>query len=187
MARTVKRCGGASKAGWIWAPAAAALVLAAFLAGWLAHRSEAPAVVVARSAASTEQVRERILLVAVGDHLERSQMVLAEISNAPDKKGKLDISGERQMAEELLDDNRLYRQTARETGDVGVANVLDELERALLEVAHSPSEVSSQELDELRHEIESRGLMFKVRVLGSRVREEQSTPVVREDRNKKKL
>ena len=65
-------------------------------------------------------------------------MVLAELSNAPDAKGKLDISDERQMAEELLDDNRLYRQTARTTGDTGVANVLDDLERVLIEIAHSP-------------------------------------------------
>ncbi|MBZ5610155.1 MAG: hypothetical protein LAP38_17985 [Acidobacteriia bacterium] len=170
---------------WIWAPATAALVLSAFLAGRLSHRSEQAAV--ATNQQNNQQVRERILLVAVGDHLERSQMVLAELSNAPEQKGKLDISDERQMAAELLDDNRLYRQTARATGDAGVASVLDDLERVLLEVAHGPSELSGQELGDLRHEIESRGLLFKVRVLGSQVREEESRPVAPEDRNKKKL
>lgn len=166
---------------WIWAPATAALVLAAFLAGRLSHR-QAPQV-----SASNQQVRERILLVAVGDHLERSQMVLAELSNAPDKQGKLDISDERQMAEDLLEDNRLYRQTARTTGDIAVASVLDDLERALIEIAHSPSEVSSEQLAGLRQEIESRGLLFKVRVLGSRVRDEESTPLAEKDKNRKKL
>jgi len=167
---------------WIWAPATVVLVLAGFFAGRLSHRAETT-----QTAANQQQVRERILLVAVGDHLERSQMVLAELSNAPEKKGKLDISDERQMAEELLDDNRLYRQTARTTGDTGVANVLDDLERVLIEIAHSPSEVSSDQLSELQQQIESRGLLFKVRVLGSRVRDEESTPLGEKDKSKKKM
>jgi hypothetical protein len=166
---------------WIWAPATAALVLIAFFAGRLSHRTE-PA-----QTAPNEQVRERILLVAVGDHLERSQMVLAELSNAPGAKGTLDISDERRMAEELLDDNRLYRQTAHSTGDTAVASVLDYLERVLIEIAHSPSEVSSDQLAELQRQIESRGLLFKVRVLGSRVRDEEAAPVNEKDKNRKKL
>ena len=164
---------------WIWAPAMAALVLAAFLAGRFSHRAPGP------SEAANEKIRERILLVAVGDHLERSQMVLAELSNAPEGKGKLDISDERQIAAELLDDNRLYRETARTTGDTAVASVLDDLERVLIEISHSPAEVSNNELDDLRQEIESRGLLFKVRVLGSRVRQEESQPL--SEKEKKKL
>jgi hypothetical protein len=78
------------------------------------------------------------------------------------------------MAEDLLDDNRLYRQTARNTGDKSVASVLDDLERVLLEIAHSPSEISSGQLSDLRQQIESRGLLFKVRVLGSEARNPQS-------------
>src|SRR6266404_6347180 len=155
---------------WIWAPALTALVLTAFFAGRFTHKND-PQV------ANNQQIRERILLVAVGDHLERSQMVLAELSNAPEGKGKLDISDERQMAADLLDDNRLYRQTAASTGDKGVASVLDDLENVLMEIAHSPSEVSNQQLDDLRQQIQDRGLLFKVRLMGSRVREQESQPV----------
>jgi hypothetical protein len=163
---------------WIWAPAMAALLVSAFLAGRLTHRPAGP------EAAKNQQIRERILLVAVGDHLERSQMVLAELSNAPDHKGKLDITDERQMAADLLDDNRLYRQTARSTGDTAVANVLDDLERVLLEIAHSPTEVSSGQLEDLRQQIESRGLLFKVRVMGSQAREQQPAPATQKDQKK---
>lgn len=174
---------------WIWSPAMAALILAAFLAGRLTQQR--PSVELATNqqtrGASSQQVRERILLVAVGDHLERSQMILAELNNAPEGKGKLDISDERQAAEELLSDNRLYRQTARSTGDTAVASVLDDLERVLIEIAHSPSEVSSEQLDDLRQEIENRGLLFKVRVLGSRVRQQESRPIAEKDKNTKKL
>ncbi len=111
-------------------------------------------------------------------------MVLAELTNASDGKGKLDITDERQIAEQLLDDNRLYRQTARSTGDTAVASVLDDLERVLLEISHSPSEVSNDQLDALRQEIESRGLLFKVRVLGSQVRQEESKPVSEKEKRK---
>lgn len=155
---------------WIWSPAMAALLVAAFLAGRISHRSEAPAV-------AGNQVRERILLVAVGDHLERSQMVLAEVSHSPDGEGKIDISDERARAEELLDDNRLYRETARSTGDTAMASVLDDLERVLIEIAHSPTEMSNDQLDDLRQQIEERGLLFKVRVLGSQVRDRENTPM----------
>jgi hypothetical protein len=178
---------------WIWAPAMATLVVGAFLAGRFSFREgsagPATAAVTSRQAAqaNNQQIRERILLVAVGDHLERSQMVLAELSNAPEGKGKLDISDERQLAADLLDDNRLYRQTAASTGDKGVASVLDDLENVLMEIAHSPSEVSSQQLDELRQQIRERGLLFKVRVLGTRVREQESKPIANSDKEGKKL
>jgi len=88
-----------------------------------------------------------------------------------------------EMAAELVDDNRLYRQTARNTGNAAVANVLDDLERVLIEIAHSPTEVSSGQLDDLRQQIESRGLLFKVRVLGSQVREQEVAPA-QKDKNK---
>ncbi|MDQ2945811.1 MAG: hypothetical protein M3Y27_07695 [Acidobacteriota bacterium] len=160
---------------WILVPAAAMLLVTAFFVGRL---SKPP---VQLTTASAGQIRERVLLVAVGDHLDRSQMVLAELSNAPDGKGKIDISEEREQAEQLLDDNRLYRQTARSTGDNGVATVLDDLERVLLEIAHSPSTVSNQQLEQLQQEISDRGLLFKVRVMGSQARQRESTPVKSEN------
>ena len=156
---------------WILVPVAAALLVTAFLAGRISKETGNTSV-----AAGATKVRERILLVAVGDHLERSQMVLAELTNAPDGKGKIDISGERQQAEDLLEDNRLYRLTARNAGDTAMASVLDELERVLMEIANSPSTVSNDQLQQFRKAIEDRGLLFKVRVVGSQTR-------LREERN----
>ena len=175
---------------WIWAPAMTVLMIGAFLAGRVSNRQQGAsgsATVAVTNQQNNQQIRERILLVAVGDHLERSQMVLAELSNAPEGKGKLDISDERQMAADLLDDNRLYRQTATSTGDKGVASVLDDLENVLMEIAHSPSEVSNTQLNDLRRQIEDRGLLFKVRVLGSQVREQENKPVSEKDKEGKKL
>lgn len=122
--------------------------------------------------AASGPVRERILLVAVGDHLERSQVVLLELLNA-DPKASLDVSAERRSAEDLLSANRLYRLAAVRTGEPGVARVLEELERVLVEVANGPSELGPEETLALRRRIESQGVLFKVRVVGSQIRERQ--------------
>jgi len=54
----------------------------------------------------------------------------------------VNIATEQRRAEDLLQENRLYRQTALQEGDTGLASVLDELERVLLDVAHSPEQVT---------------------------------------------
>src|SRR5260221_538973 len=120
---------------WVAAGAIAALVLAAFVAGRLS-RPNGPSTPVAVDAS---KVRERILVMAVGEHLGRSEMVLVELANSePQSAGQqVNISGEQRRAEDLLEENRLYRQTALEQGDSGLAEGLDELERVLLEVATS--------------------------------------------------
>lgn len=151
------------------AAAMATLAIAAYLAG---RTSQKPRQDVARN-----DVRERVLLVAVGDHLERSQTMLVELSNADaPKKGSLDISYEQRAAEDLLESNRLYRQTAVTAGDTATASVLEDLERVLLEVAHSPSSVSGRELDDLRKQIEDQGILMKVKVYGEQVEHRQAAP-----------
>jgi hypothetical protein len=119
--------------------------------------------------ALTPAVRERVLLVAIGDHLERSQMVLVELANAPSGE-PLDVSAERASASDLVSANRLYRQTAARSGEPALAAVLEELERILVEVAAGPEQLSPGDLAELQRRIESRGLLFKIRVVGSQVR-----------------
>jgi len=155
----------------------AALVVAAFLVG--RHYPPTPAAPAptppSAAAASHEPARDRILLVAVGDHLERSQIALVELVNAQ-AQGEMDISSEQRRARDLVAANRLYRQAAAREGEAVVASVLDDLERTLLEIAHGPSRLSSTEFDEVRQRIESQGIIFKVRVVESNVRERQRQP-----------
>jgi hypothetical protein len=155
-----------------WAPLAmaASLVLAFLLGRHWPPPAPPPAPV---SAA----VRERILLVAVGDHLERSEMLLVELAHAGEGGQGADISSQQQWAKDLLGDNRLYRQTVLRAGDPGVASVLDELERLLVEVAHRPSSMTASEVEDIRHRIESRGLLFRVRVIETQVREKEKENV----------
>ena len=114
-------------------------------------------------------VRERILLVAVGDHLERSQTILVELENSSSP----DIAYERQAAADLVESNRLFRLTASETGDTATANLLEDLERVLIEISNSPSEMSSRQLRDLQKEIEHRGILFKMKVFASQVQERE--------------
>jgi hypothetical protein len=153
---------------WRWAAAAAAcaaLTVAAFVAG----RSYPRPVRQTPMAAADAQTGERVLLVAVGDYLERSQMVLIELSNAS-PKGSLDISAEQERAGDLVNETRLYRQTAARTGDGRITGVLDELERVLVEITHAPSNLTQPQLEELRQRLEAEGILFKIRVLGANVR-----------------
>lgn len=157
--------------------AVAALIVVAFLAGryWPRPAGGGTTNPVQVAEKNPAQVRERILLVAVGDHLDHAQNILLEISNAEpggagDADKDVDISRQQERAEEMLASNRIYRQTAARSGDDAVASVLDELEPVLLEIAHSPSRVSASQLDELQRSINAHGLLLKVRVLDSNVR-----------------
>jgi hypothetical protein len=151
----------------------AALVLVAFLAGRVSKRVDH-----GDAALTAEQVRQRVLLLAVGEHLGRSEMVLMEIANAqPEGAGvkQVNLSSQRRRAEDLLEENRLYRQTALQEGDTGIANVLDELERVLLDVAHSPGNVTPAQFKSIRQRIDDDGLLFKVRVLTKEIERRENT------------
>jgi len=153
------------------AGAVVALIVAAFVAGRISKRGYAP-----DNMASQEQVRERVLVVAVGEHLGHSERMLVELSNAvpnnPRQK-EVNISAQQRRAEDLLQDNRLYRQTALQEGDAGLASVLDELERVLLDVAHSSGEVTPAQLEAIQNKIEARGILFKVRVVNKELQQRQ--------------
>ena len=147
---------------WVLAPAMASLLAVAFIAGMLVDRTQVTAGISAKA-------RERVLLISMGDHLDRSEMVLAELVNAG--PGVADFSEERARAHDLLEDNRLLRETALRTGDVQHAALLDELERVLLDIAHTPADASPAELETLQRRIESEDLLFKIRIISSNVQE----------------
>ena len=161
---------------WAVVGALAALLIVAFLLGRIS-KPETPKPVVANNEVDKDR---KVLLVALGDHLDRSQMVLVELSNLP-KSGEVDISQEQQRAQELIASNRLYRQTAEKNGDADLAAVLDDLERVLVDVAHEPSQANGEEMASIRQRIESKGILFKVRVIGSKVRNDERHPGTQDD------
>jgi hypothetical protein len=144
-----------------WLAAAAGLVAAAFLAGRItAPPPEGDTV-------RTGEIRERVLLVALSDHLDEAQVLLLEVVNRGGESPSL-APVERERAAELLQASRLYRQTAYQVGEVAAADVLEELERILLDMSQGPESLEARE--GLRSRIEERDLLFKLRVLGSNVK-----------------
>lgn len=149
---------------WAAVGAMAALIALAFFLG--RHTAPVPN---QPPVLSKQVVRERVLMVALGDHLERSQVVLLEVAHASDAA---DVNLVRDEAEDLVGTNRLYRQTALKIGDRKTADVLDQLERVLLEISHSSPEQGKAQIEELRRQIESQGLLFKLQVIHSNVQKE---------------
>ncbi len=154
---------------WTLAGGLAVLLLAAFVAG----RFTSP---VTPATPATEpavaDVGDRVLLVAVVDHLDRSQMVLIELLNS-EPNAFTDISAGQSRARELVAANRLYRQTAAQAGDSVIGETLEDLERVLLEIANAPENVTAEAVAALREQIGARGLLFRVRVVQSEIRERE--------------
>jgi hypothetical protein len=150
--------------------AAAAMIAVVFFAGvWWARVRNAKTELAASNAAQAAKVQaghDRILVMVVGDHLDNSERMLLEITNA-DSTRPLDVSGERRRAAELVSQNRLYRQTAKQRGDERIASLLSDLEPVLVELAHADDHLSAAELTSLQKRIDSKELLFKVRVVSA--------------------
>ncbi len=145
---------------WTLAPALITLLIIAFFAGMVTQRE--------RNVGLSARARERVLLMAMSEHLERSQIVLAELLNST--SSNLDLQNERERARNLLSENRLLRQTAARDRDLADAALLDDLERVLLDLANSPSDISSEGLLALQQRVDNESLLFRIRVTSTDAR-----------------
>jgi hypothetical protein len=163
---------------WGFAGAACLLAALAFLAGrYWPTRPGIPS-----PQAISEQARDRVLMAAVADHFERAEVLLTALKHAGQQRGRnpIDISFERELAEDLLTGNQLYQESALRDGQAGLANVLDELGRVLLSVANAPAMISPAGISELHEEIQQQGLLFKLQVLDSRLRDSAQASELRD-------
>ena len=139
------------------------LVLAgAFIGGSLWERSRTPS-----HAANPAQERERVVLVILDDHLDRSERLLVQLSHAGAERGDLDDSLQTE-ARQLLPDNRLYRQAISARGDPIMTAALDHLERVLLEIANTPDKLNSADIARIEQAMNTDSLLFQIRVLRAR-------------------
>ncbi len=141
----------------------AALLLAAFLFGNYSGKQEG------MSALSAE-ARERILMHVVGEHLERSERALVELTNVKVGPG-IDLGEQRERAARLAAANRVYRTSAQNAGEDSMALLLDQLERVLLEIANSPEAPAAAEFNRLWRCVEGSGLLIKLKLMGTETRQ----------------
>ena len=158
--------------------AAAALLAIAFFAGqlWHARNGGQPPTAVQQTASigqpgaaalhqTSDSAQQRVLVFFVGDHLESSERMLAQVANA-DAQHELDLGDQSRRAAELLASNRMYRQTADQRGDARIASLLADLEPILVELSHA-EKLTPEELKTLQKRIDSKGLLFKVRLVSA--------------------
>lgn len=146
---------------YAWLAAAAVLILSVtFFAGRASRKAVAqPAIM----AGLSQDARARILAITLADHLDRAELLLTEISNSSDASDDAD------RARDLVSEGRLLRQSI--TGPTG--DLLDEVERFMLDVANAPDTVTPVQLTEWRNRINSGSLLFKVRILQSNLRQKE--------------
>jgi DNA transposition AAA+ family ATPase len=87
--------------------------------------------------------------------------------------GSLSSTSLLKLSADLVSESRLYRQTAVHAGETAMVNVLEDLERVLVEISHEPSRLSPERLEELRARLSEQGILLKIRVLGSSVRRDR--------------
>jgi hypothetical protein len=167
--------------GQFWKPltlaaACAVLIVSAFFAGHQWQRKQTPTVATTpANGTSDPQARERVVIVVLGDHLDRSERLLVELNHAEDAAAAAPLQSE---ARELLATNRLVRQSASQTGSPQVEASLERLERLLVELANEPDGLSEADLKRLRQEMNTDGLLFDIRVLRSRVMEREQSAAI---------
>jgi hypothetical protein len=149
------------------------VLAAAFIGGSLWQRSRQ----IPMQAANSAQAKQRVVLFILDDHLDKSERLLVAISHAgADKRApsdslqadSLQAASLQAEARQLLPDNRLYRQALSNGNDPMMSAALDHLERVLLEVANSPDNLSSADIERIEREMNTDSLLFQVRVLRAR-------------------
>lgn len=160
---------------WVIVGAIAALVVAAFFIGRVSKPGGGPGGT--ETFAANDASRDRIVSVSLDHHFERTQILLVEVLTA-EPKDKGNFADTQEQARDLLDSNRLYRSSSTKTAkDPAVQHTLDELERVLVEIANSPQNVSQDDIDRLQRSIEKQGLLFKVRVIDTKLKEQNKQAV----------
>jgi anti-sigma factor RsiW len=158
---------------WALAASVAALAVGSFALGrvWDTPTSS-PGV----STANVHELSERMLRSEVEEHLERSQRVFVELVNADDSAPVL--ASDRERAADLVAAGRLYRRSAEEMGDADTRDLLEDVERVLVEIANGPEVESSNDLSEVRARITDQDLIFRLRVMTAEMqaRERRARP-----------
>lgn len=158
-----------------WSGGVAAAMVLAFVVGRAGRvvPPEAPAT-------SFHAARERVLDAEVGEHLERSQRVLTDLVNI-DPATPVVLANDQERAADLVAAGRVYRRTADALGDKATSELLEDLERVLLDVANGSSAPTPREIESWRERIDQQDLVFRLRVVGAELRRRQQTVTPNDD------
>jgi hypothetical protein len=145
--------------------AVAATVLIAIGVGFVVGRQSvtAPPLVASNE---VEAAAARVLEAYVAANLRATEGVLLTASNSGDASL---LEGNRELAQSLVESNRLYALAAARAGNTQLATFLRQLEPVLLSLANQPGTATIQSSEDLRHFLDSTDLLFQVRTIEARL------------------
>jgi hypothetical protein len=147
----------------VFAGACLLALVATFLGGTLWERSRTHP----SHASNSAEAKQRVVLLILDDHLDRSERLLVQLNHAG-VETEDSVASLQAEAQQLLPDNRLYRQAISANHDPVMTAALDHLERVLLEIANSPNKLNSADVARIEQEMNTDSLLFQIRVLRAR-------------------
>jgi hypothetical protein len=150
---------------WVSAPVAlwagvAACGLVLLLVPMLRHGAQSVAPV-SNAEVKAPTPRGRLLNTALRDHLERASILFTHVLNDPGF-----AAADEDDVENLIAENRLYRQTAEQQNDRDAAVLLSDVETVLLDLQHS-SAAPAAELRYVQQRISDSSLRFRLGIARS--------------------
>ena len=145
----------------------AVLVTASFYGGRLYEHLHQPPAIQGQRRAPAGSPQQKVVVVVLGDHLDRSERLLVELKHADPGSPEL-VNPLTEEARGLLAANRVFRDDAQREGDPALTQALSHLDQVLTEIANRPGSLDGAALERIRNEMNADGLLFEVRVLRSK-------------------
>jgi hypothetical protein len=148
----------------------AVLALGAFYLGrmWEQRHTAQTAAHSVPASVPTPAPQPKVVVVVLGDHLDRSERLLVELKHANADSDTADLAPLPAEARSLLAANHVFRNDAQDEEDPALTEALDHLDRVLTEIASRPGGLDAVEAARIRDEMNAEGLLFEVRVLRSK-------------------
>jgi len=156
--------------GLSYAAACALLVAGAFYAGRSWEQRGHPRIAAAPLVSFPPQ--EHIVLVVLGDHLDRSERLLVELKHVDDDNTEM-IPPLRDEARNLLPANHVCRKNAEQSGDPALEGALGHLDSLFDQLANQPGGLNAAAIERMQSEMNVEGLLLEVRVLRTRIAAEK--------------
>ena len=102
-----------------------------------------------------EANRPVTLQTDVARHFEKTRLLLLSLKNTPmpETDASVNVSYEKTISRKLADSNLLLRRETAAAGDRSAAELLDQIEPLLIDIANMPDRVSAQEVASLSRRI----------------------------------
>jgi hypothetical protein len=157
--------------GLAYAAACAVLVACAFYAGRQWEHRQPPVVA---HVAPHPAAKQPVVIVVLGDHLDRSERLLVELKHTDADNEQMAVPL-RDEARTLLAANRVCRQNAKKSDDPALTKALDRLDHLLAELASQQDGLDPATIERLQKEMNQGNLLFEVRVLRTRIPDRQAS------------